>query len=66
MNNDHATHLAMLVSWAGLLAGILSPIALLFTAVFTGINIYIAIRRVLREARLEKLQAELQRPDVAP
>jgi 4-hydroxybenzoate polyprenyltransferase len=63
MSNDHTTHVAMLISWAGLLAGILSPIALLLTVVFTGINIYIAIRRVRRDARLEKLQAELQRPE---
>ncbi len=63
MNNDHATHVALLISWAGLLAGILSPIALLLTVVFTGINIYIAIRKVRREDRLEKLQVELQRRD---
>lgn len=63
MNNDHATHLAMIISWAGLLAGLLTPVAILLTVVFTGLNIVIALRKMRREARLERLQAELQRPE---
>lgn len=64
MNQDHS-HLAVAVSWLGLAAGFLTPIAVLLTIIFTGLNIYIALRRLRREARLEKLQAELQRPDSA-
>lgn len=64
MNNDHS-HVAVVVAWAGLLAGFLTPIAILLTVIFTGLNIYIAVRKLRREARLEKLQAELQRPEAS-
>lgn len=63
MNNDHTTYIALLISWAGLLAGLLTPIAILLTVVFTALNIVIALRKMRREERLEKLQAELQRPE---
>lgn len=63
MSNDHS-HLAVVLAWLGLLAGFLTPIAILLTIIFTGINIYIALRKIRREDRLEKLQAELQRKDV--
>jgi 4-hydroxybenzoate polyprenyltransferase len=62
MSNDHS-HLAVIVAWLGLLAGFLTPIAILLTIIFTGLNIYIALRKLRREERLEKLQAELQRPE---
>lgn len=62
MSNDHS-HVAVLLAWLGLLAGFLTPIAILLTIIFTAINIVIALRKLRREARLEKLQAELQRPE---
>lgn len=62
MSNDHS-NLAVVLAWLGLLAGFLTPIAILLTIMFTGINIYMALRKLRREVRLEKLQAELQRPE---
>lgn len=62
MNSDHS-HIAVVLAWLGLLAGFLTPIAILLTIVFTGLNIVIALRKMRREERLEKLQAELQRPE---
>lgn len=62
MNNTN-THLALVLSWLGLLAGFLAPIAVLLTIIFTALNIYIALRKLRREDRLERLQAELQRPE---
>lgn len=62
MNNDHS-HFAVAVAWLGLAAGLLTPIAILLTIIFTALNIYIALRKLRRDARLEKLQAELQRPE---
>lgn len=62
MTNDHS-HLAVILAWLGLLAGFLTPIAILLTIIFTGINIYMALRKIRREDRLERLQAELQRPE---
>lgn len=62
MNNDHS-NLAVVLAWLGLLAGFLTPIAILLTIIFTGLNIYVAVRKLRREQRLEKLQAELQRPE---
>jgi 4-hydroxybenzoate polyprenyltransferase len=62
LSNDHS-NLAVVLAWLGLLAGFLTPIAILLTIMFTGINIYMALRKLRREVRLEKLQAELQRPE---
>jgi len=62
MSNDHS-HFAVALAWLGLLAGFLTPIAILLTIIFTGLNIYIQLRKLRRDERLEKLQAELQRPD---
>ena len=62
MSNDHS-HFAVALASLGLLAGFLTPIAILLTIIFTGLNIYIQLRKLRRDERLEKLQAELQRPD---
>lgn len=61
--NHSNANVAVVLSWLGLLAGFLTPIAILLTIIFTGLNIYIALRKLRREERLEKLQAELQRPE---
>lgn len=62
MNQDHS-HLAVVVAWLSLLAGFLTPIAILLTIIFTGLNIYMVLRKLRREDRLERMQAELQRPE---
>lgn len=62
MNNDHS-HAAVVIAWLGLAAGFLTPVAILLTIIFTALNIYVVLRKLRREARLEKLQAELQRPE---
>ncbi len=62
MNNDHS-HLAVVLAWLGLLAGFLTPIAILLTIIFTGLNIVMAIRRDRREERLAALAAKLRQPE---
>lgn len=54
--NDNHSNLALAISWAGLLAGFLTPVAILLTVVFTGLNIYMRVRQLRREDRLEKLR----------
>lgn len=65
MNSDHS-NVALILSWLGLLAGFLTPVAILLTIIFTGLQIYVAVRKLRRDDRLEKLQAELQRPETLP
>ena len=62
MNNDNA-HLALVLSWLGLLAGFLTPIAILLTIVFTGLNIVIALRKLRHQERLDKLEMQLKQPE---
>lgn len=64
MNSDHST-LALSLSWLGMIASWLSLSHLLAvsTLVFTILQIVIAVRKLRREARLEKLQAILLKPE---
>jgi hypothetical protein len=62
VSNDHS-NLAVILAWLGLLAGFLTPIAILLTIIFTGLNIIIALRKMRREARLEKLLADPENPE---
>jgi preprotein translocase subunit SecG len=62
MNQDHS-HLAVFVAWAGLLAGFLTPVAIVLTIIFTGVNIVMSIRRDRREERLAALEAGLRQPE---
>lgn len=64
MDNDHST-LALVLSWFGLLASwvTLSHLLAVATLIFTILQIVIALRKMRREERMERLQAELQRPE---
>lgn len=64
MNDDHSS-LALVLSWLGLVGSwlTLSHLLAVATLVFTILQIIIAVRKMRREARLEKLQALLQQPE---
>lgn len=64
MNNDNSS-LALTLSWVGMIASWLSLSHLLAvsTLVFTILQIVIAVRKLRREARLERLQAKLLQPE---
>lgn len=62
MSNDHS-NLAVVLAWLGLAAGFLTPIAILLTIIFTGINIVIALRKLRRQDRLDALEAKLKQPE---
>ena len=66
--NEHSTGVAwakVAVAWIGALIGTvtLSQIAVVLTIVFTLLQIYMLIRGVRRDARLEKLEARLRQGD---
>lgn len=66
--NDHDTNMIWLkvaIAWAGAVVGglTLSTIVLGLTAVFTALQIYILIRRLRKEIRMERLEAKLKHED---
>lgn len=65
MTNEHETSVAWLkigVAWLGATLGgvTLSSIALVLTIGFTALQIYILVRKLRREIRLERLEAKLK------
>lgn len=65
MHTEHETSMAWLkiaIAWIGATLGgvTLSTVALLLTIGFTGLQIYILIRNLRRDIRLEKLEAKLK------
>lgn len=71
MSAEHDTTMAwtkVAVAWAGAAVGglTLSTIVLGLTAIFTALQIYILIRRLRKEIRLEKLEAKLKHEDNKP
>lgn len=64
MNNDHST-IALVLSWLGLIGSwvTLSHLLAVATLVFTVLQIVIAVRKLRRESRLERLQAASERPE---
>lgn len=64
MNNDHSIT-ALALSWLGLIASwlTLSHLIAMATLIFTTLQIVIAVRKLRRDARLEKLQAKLMQPE---
>lgn len=64
MNHDNST-IALILSWLGLVGSWITLSHLLAgtTLIFTILQIVIAVRKLRRESRLERLQALLQKPD---
>lgn len=65
MSNDHDTNMATLkiiVAWIGAAFGSisLSSAVLVATLVFTLLQIYMIVRRLRKEIRMEKLEAKLR------
>ncbi len=64
MNTDHDTHMAWLkvaVAWIGAAVGglTLSTIVLILTAGFTALQIYVLVRKLRKDIRMERLEAQL-------
>lgn len=53
------------ISWIGLTFGgiTLSSIALILTIIFTAFNLYVGIRKLRKEIRMERLEALLKHQD---
>lgn len=67
--SDHDTNMAWFkvgIAWAGAAVGglTLSTIVLILTGIFTALQIYILIRRLRKEIRMEKLEAKLKHEDL--
>lgn len=70
MNNDqdHTVMFKLLLAWIGTAVGgvSMSTLVLGATLVFTLLQIYVMVRKLRREIRLEKLEAKLRQPEVKP
>lgn len=69
MSNEHETSMAWLkiaIAWIGATLGgvTLSTLALVLTIAFTGLQIYILIRKLRKEMRLERLEAKLKHEEM--
>lgn len=69
MSSEHETSMAWLkiaIAWIGATLGgvTLSTLALVLTIAFTGLQIYILIRKLRKEMRLERLEAKLKHEEM--
>lgn len=60
--------LKIAIAWIGATLGgvTLSTLALVLTIAFTGLQIYILIRKLRKEMRLERLEAKLKHEEMRP
>jgi uncharacterized membrane protein YccF (DUF307 family) len=67
MTHDNS-FLALVLSWLGLIGSWLTMSHLLGAAtfIFTVLQIVIAVRKLRREARLERLEVQLKQPEARP
>lgn len=67
-DHDNAVMFKLLLAWIGTAVGgvSMSTLVLGATLVFTLLQIYVMVRKLRREIRLEKLEAKLRQPEVKP